>query len=308
MPTQGDYNNEAVGTLARLSPAQRAIQLFAATIANAGNTATFGLLGRAGDLVRGTPQGTTGGQLSAQVRAASPIADTASQGLGLASGGGLVRAALPTALKVSRAALTAAPTVSTRAAALGATSPTYAGQIARFVAPAAAALGVGALLNNGEATSTSKADPNVPTTGPNAGRTGGLKLTGDGPVESALASGRATPADPQRDLATAISTVLSKNPSIADLQAIGQLVPASVRPSATQRDLVFGQAYAQSKAIADQQVADLAAQAEAGKITEEQARAGIAKVLQTHFNQTAGLVGFNPVNIATAAQLTPGDE
>lgn len=305
MPTQGDYNNEAVGALARMTPAQRAIQLFTATLANAGNSASFGGLGAVGDIARGTPWGTTGGQLSAQVQAASPVADTASKVLGAVGSGKALVAALPVASGVVRSALTAAPTIGTRAAALGATSPTYAGTAARLVAPAAAALGLGAYLNNGEAAPAVvpvAVDPNVPTTGPHAGQTGGVRFTG-GPVETALAAGRAAPADPQRDLATALSTVLGKNPSISDLQAIGGLVPAAIKPTATQRDMVFGNAYAQSKAIADQQVAALSADAAAGKITSEQAKAGITKVLQTHFDQTAGLVGFNPANMANAAIL-----
>lgn len=275
-----------------MSPARRAAQLFAATIANAGNTAIFGGLGAIGDIFRGTDFGTTGGQLSAQVRAASPVADTASKVLGIVGGGGVVRAVAPAVVGAGRVALTAAPTIGTRAAALGATSPSYAGTAARILGPAAGALGIAGFLNNGEAPAAAAVPVAPVVAAPTAG-----------PVETALAAGRAAPADPQRDLAASISTILGRNPSIADVAAVGGLVPAAARPVQTQRDMVFGQAYSMSKAIADQQVAELQAQVAAGTITQDQARTAISGVLQRHFDQTAGLVGFNPANMANAAIL-----
>lgn len=291
MPTKAEQT--AIDALQEMSPVRRAAQLFAATIANAGNTATFGGIGRIGDLVRGTDWGTTGDQLSAQVRAASPVADTASKVIGVVGGGGIARAALPAAISAGRVALTAAPTIGTRAAALGATSPSYAGTIARVAAPAAAALGLGAFLNNGE--SAIPAAAAEPKTAAAAG-------------ESALAAGRAAPESitPQEALASRLGVILGSNrATMSDLQTAGALVPATIKGQPTQKDQVVGQTAALSQAIFANQVAQAN---ELSKTDPAGAKAVVAKATADYFQRNAGLVGLNPANLAMAQMLNPGEE
>lgn len=278
----GDPNQTAIEALQAMSPARRAAQLFAATIANAGNSATFGGVGAIGDLFRGTDWGTTGGQLSAQVRAASPVADTASRVIGAVGSGKALLAAAPAAVGGVRAALTAAPTIGTRAAALGATSPSYAGTLAKILGPAAAVLGIAGYANAAD----SPAAPVVAE-----------PLTPKDAVASALAQGRAAPKDPQADLSAAISSILGGKHTISDVQAVGPLVPAAIKPGGSMKDMIFGQAYAQSKAIADQSVSEIQAQAAAGTITADERDKAITKILKTHFDQTAGLVGYDPSKV-----------
>lgn len=300
-PTIDDYKQEALNALAKMTPAERARQQFANTLTNFGNTVTFGGLGALGDLARGTPVGTTAEQIGAQLDAQAAGARAVSTGLGLVAPVGAARAAL-TAAGGTRAAAGAvarffapAEQLGARAAALGARAELPVGRtIAKFALPAA---GAGALYGAAERAQGQTASPPPPAP---------LAPPPPDPIKDALAQGRdAAKADPQGDLATALSAVLGRNPSISDLQSIGALVPAAVKPTGTQRDFIFGQAYAQSKALAESQIADLQAQLSAGKITQDQARAGVQQVLQTHFNQTAGLVGFDPAKLALAAELSP---
>lgn len=300
VPTIDDYKQEALNALAAMTPAERARQQFVNTLTNFGNTVTFGGLGALGDLVRGTPVGTTGEQIGAQLDAQAPGARAVSTGLGFVAPAGIARDALAAAGGARAAAgsvarfFAPAEQLGTRAAALGARADLPVGRtLAGFAIPAAIA---GAVYGKAEAAKNQTADAVVPVAAPPP----------PDPVANALAQGRdAAKADPQSELASAISAVLKRNPSISDLQAIGALVPAAIKPTGTQRDFIFGQAYAQSKALAESQIADLQSQLSAGKITEDQARAGVQKVLQTHFNQTAGLVGFDPSKLALSAELNP---
>jgi len=299
VPTQDDYNAEALRALSAMTPAERARQQFVNTLTNFGDTVSFGGVGALGDLARGTPIGTTGTQVKTQRASQSPEASAVSTALGYLTPASLLSDVARPAIAAAgglRAAGSAVArsfvpeVIGTRAAALGAKATLPVGRtITGFAVPAAVAGAVSGLADR--------------DTGAGAVPIAVAPAAAANPVANALAQGRAAAKeDPQNSLATAISTILSHNPSIADVQAAGNLVPAAVKPTGTQRDMVFGSAYQQSKAMADAQVAALQAQAAAGTITPAQRDAAITKTLQTHFNQTAALVGFDPSKLALANQ------
>lgn len=288
MPTK--EQQAAVDALAAMSPARRAAQLFAATITNAGNAATFGGIGAIGDAVRGTPWGTTGDQLSAQVQAASPVADTASKILGTVGSGKALVAAAPAAVGGLRGLLTAAPTIGTRAAALGATSPSYAGTVAKVAAPALAAIGLGKFLNNPEAPVEAK------------------PLTAAKAADEALATGAGmrpapTVITPQEALANRLGVILgSDRATLSDIQSAGALVPTSIKPATTQKDALTGQTAAVSQAIFANEVAQAQ---ELAKTDPEGAKKVTAKATADYYQRNAALVGANPQNLAMAQLLNP---
>lgn len=291
-PTIDDYKAEAVNTLAAMTPAERARQQFVNTITNFGNSATLGLLGRAGDLVRGVPQGTTGDQVRAQLDATGSTG-AVSSGLGYLAPAGAVKdgiAAIGGVRSIAPAlarAFAPAEVIGTRAAALGAKASLPVGRtIAGFALPAAVA---GAIEGHAEA--NANAAPVLPPA---------IATPASNPVSTALASGRAAGTDPQSLLANEITNILGRPHSIADLQTVGSLVPAAVKPTGTMRDSIFGHAYENSKAIADAQVASLQAQAQAGTITPAERDAAITKTLQQHTNFTGALVGFDPSKLSIA--------
>lgn len=126
-----------------------------------------------------------------------------------------------------------------------------------------------------------------------------------GPVASALAQGReAAVADPQAQLADAIATVLGRNPSISDLQAVGALIPTTTKMSQTAKDATFGSTAKLSGAIFQQQLADAAA---AHGVGTPEYKEAFNKATAAYFQRDAGLVGFDPTKLATAQLLMPDE-
>lgn len=276
---------EAVNALARMSPFQRAVQLFTGTITNAANKATFGGLGALGDIARGTDWGTTGEQISAQVAAASPFAQAASSGIGLVAPVGVGARVAKAGVGAVRNALV--ETVGTRAAALGAKGGLRPGVKAALKGAAvpAAVLGGAAYLTG------DSAPAETPVEAPQA-------------VDRAMAQGRTAPAvvTPRDQLNQFISSVLGQGASINQVRALGDLVEGTPRP-ATAKDTMMGQTALLSQQIFQRQMEALQAQLADGSIDQATFDAGVTGLQDQMFNRNAGLVGLNPAQLAEANRL-----
>lgn len=279
MPTRSDQ--QLSDDYGKLSTGKKVASNVLDAIGLLANSGSLGLGGGAVDLVHGDPWGTAAHEARFRLNNSGPIpVGTAADLVGsLVGGGAAVKGvkALPGAVK---AIATAGPTIGTRAAALGATSPSYLSTAAKFLGIPAAVFGTAAYLN---------ADGSPAAAAP--------AITPKDAVVSALAQGKAAPADPQHDLATAVSQILGGKHTISDVQAVGPLVPAAIKPGGSAKDAIYASAYSQSKALADSAVSELQAQAAAGTITAAQRDAGITKALKSHFDQTAGLVGYDPSKV-----------
>lgn len=277
---------EAVAALGRMSPLQRAVQLFTGTITNAANAATFGGVGALGDIARGTPWGTTGEQISAQVRAASPFAQAASSGIGLV-------APVGAGVRVAEAGVTGARNllfeqVGSRAAQLGAEGGMRPG-----VRAAIKGVGVPAAVLGGAAYLTGDSAPaaDTPVAAPRA-------------VDTAMRQGRAAPTvvTPREQLNAFISNVLGQGASINQVRALGDLVEGTPRPVSA-KDAMTGQTALLSQQIFERQLAALQAQLADGSITQADFDAGVTGLQGQLFTRNAGLVGLNPAQLAQAQQL-----
>lgn len=175
-----------------------------------------------------------------------------------------------------------------------------AGQVAKLAALTPAATAASAVLGGG-----GTAPAAAPTTGPNAGRTGGIAV-GGGPVEDALAQGRAASVNtPQGDLAEALHRILGsgRDYTLDDVARFGALVPTATKPVQTAHDAIYASAAQQIDTIAQQSLAAAGAAAASGKITQDEANKRADEAMAKRQADTAALVRVNPVNTEVGAML-----
>jgi len=304
MPTQAEYDRQAIAALQAQSPMRRAIQQGANVLTNFGNTVTGGALGAVGDFARGTPLGTTGDQIRAQLNAQSDQAAPITDALGILTGGAVLARGAGAAVRAAggirpaAAALARSFTpevIGTRAAALGARATPAPGRvIAGVAAPLAVAAGVSALAGN----------PDTPAVQPNPNNPrDGLTARGDGPVEQAMMQGREA-RTVQDDLTDTVRQVLNNNPSLAQLQTIQGLLPSTIKRTQSDKDALFGQTSKLSDALLQQEL--VAAQA-AATSPEDYAKR-FQSALRSKFQRDAGMLGFDPGELVQAQLLQPGEE
>lgn len=167
--------------------------------------------------------------------------------------------------------------------------------------------GLGNVVSGALGSSGSTTVNKTPTVAADAGAGAGTTIgnAAGHAVATALAAGRAAaPAlSTQDELAAYIHSVLSGGATIREAQALGPLVPATIKQAQTSKDALFGQTAAMSQAIYTQQAKALNDAVAAGTITKEQGEIGAQKATDAYFQRNAGLVGFDPTKLALANQL-----
>lgn len=131
------------------------------------------------------------------------------------------------------------------------------------------------------------------------------------PVEDALAQGREAmndpeaivPADRQSQL---IASILGSGLTIKEAATMAGILPQTTGKSAPNtKAVVMSQAAALSRELYEDQVA----KARALEATDpDGAKAAVESAAKNYFNQTAGLVGFNPVQLAQAQLMDQGGQ
>lgn len=276
---------------AGLSAPARAASNFLDTLGLAANAATLGLGGGAVDWIKGQPWGTEAHDARVRVNNSGPIpTGAAADAIGSLAGGKAVFAGVKALPSLARAVFTTAP-IGTRAAMLGATADAALGtKIARVAAVPAIVGGATALAasGNGEPVPVAAA----PATASDA-------------VANALATGTVAekPLSAQDQLSKTIASILGRNPSMSDIQALGQLIPATIKQGATSKDITLGQTAQLSQQMFAQ---DIANAQELAKTDAAGAKAQVAKATDAYFKRNAGLVGLNPENLTMAQQFANG--
>lgn len=106
---------------------------------------------------------------------------------------------------------------------------------------------------------------------------------------------------PQERQLAALDSILRQPFTMEELLGVSQAMPGTKSPSA--KDMVFGSTAALSQDIFQSQIAGIMAQKEAGEIDLKTAQDLTAKATDAHFQRQAGLVGFNPLQMAQAQML-----
>lgn len=303
----------------------RAARAFGDTINIGVNSATGGLFNRGIGALMGA-SGEQVDRMNQGMRQRTGVSGDLAAGIGSLYGLGKVTRAGGAVIGAARAAPTAAalvPTAGISTAArflVGRAGPGLVPVVAATapkastVLKAAAGLGiVGSSLADGM---SSRVTPAASTTG--VGPQG--KYTPEqlaareayiaNPVESSLAAGRAataalTPYD--RQLAALDTIFKSPNATLTDLQAATGMLPAPPR-ARTAKDTAFGQTAELSRQIYESQIASIAAQKDAGEITDAQAQLATKQAMEAEFQRQSGMQGLNPMNMMQAQMMTPDEE
>jgi hypothetical protein len=132
-------------------------------------------------------------------------------------------------------------------------------------------------------------------------------------INAALAQGRGatdvpTALTPQDALGKYITAMFAKGATPYEAREMGALVPALAKgPGLKPKDIVLGQAAELSKQTYTDQLAAVEASVKKGETTAEQAAVDRAKLMQIHFQNLGGLVGFNPLQQAQAQMMEEQD-
>jgi len=286
------------------SPAGRAIRAFADTINVGVNSATGGLLNKGiGYLMGATPEQVA--QADAERRASLGAAGNVAAGIGNVYGLSKLGAGV--------AAARAAPAALTRSLSPFSLALPSAGGVVAAAVPksfgAAAKLAAGGLAFGapviGGLDSTVNT-PGAPSGKPSMDGAAAVRAVLD-PVSQALSQGRAAPATltPYDKQLAALSTILgSSKMTLSDLQAVTGMLPKQNKPFSP-KDVMVGQAAAQSQQMFQQQLNDAAKLADTDP---EKGAAARDAAMAAEFQRRISILGSNPMNVAQAQLLVPDQE
>lgn len=280
------------------SPGGRALSNFFDTLGLAANSATLGVGGGVADWLQGQSWGTSAHDARVRLNNSTNFnAGTAAEVLGGVAGAKGVVTGGKAAIGLGRSLLAAAPAVGVRAAALGAVpvaSRLPVGQIAKFLVPGAAALGIAGMASGGGDAAPAQAAPVADAS----------STVTTGPARPMQPTDYITPRD---RLSQFLDGVLSGPVSINQARAIGGLVEGTPKPQ-TFKNQVLGQTAQLSQQIFQSQLEHAQEQLASGTITEAQAKAAVEKATEMRFQRDAGLAGLNPTQLAQAQLMSPDEE
>lgn len=123
------------------------------------------------------------------------------------------------------------------------------------------------------------------------------------PVEQALSQGRSARAQaaaaPNDPVGQMLSAILASGLTVNEAATVAGMLPAAGKP-ASAKDTVMSQAAKLSEALFQNEINQAT---ELAKTDPDAAKAVVEKATAAHFQRQAGLVGFNPVQLAQAALM-----